>query len=222
MESRPGHAHLQFNLHKLSFTLMMCLLRIEIRFIVDFIRSFSLNDNRFHGPTIYYLEMMMADKLTIELMRQLIKRLEELKNLDEEIPQSYVDRLERSVLLLRELKSLSPVNWAELSGAEDIEKAEMLIHQKLELMNEIEKHFNTCALTTKSRGRERVVRQRQPKRSKEQMEFDNRVEQITKSKRKELGLPFGRGVRLSLDDRKKLEDAVQKELKKLKIVSPRS
>jgi hypothetical protein len=86
-------------------------------------------------------------QLSIEQMRQLIAKLDQTRSLDEEIPRSYVDRLERATQLLNELKSLQSVDWDRLSTQDDLERAEALIQQKLELKNEIEKHLNTCAMT---------------------------------------------------------------------------
>jgi len=163
----------------------------------------------------------MADKLTIEQMRQMILRLEEAKALDEGIPHSYLDRLERATQLMNEVKNLPAIRWDEIATIDDIDKAEQTIHRKLELKNEIEKHLHTCALTLRTKVRGRPERKRQQRRSKEQMEYDRKVEAVIKAKRKELNIPFGRGVRLSDQDRKRLEDGVEKELRKQKVLAPK-
>lgn len=153
-------------------------------------------------------------QVTVEQMRNLIKRLDEARSLDEQIPKSYIDRLERAAQLLNELKSLPNMNWDDIATAEEIEKAEAVIYQKHELINDIEKHFQTCALTVRT-GPAVKERKRQPKRDKGQLEYERQLAEITKAKKAELGLNL-RG-KLRDADKAKLDAAVEKELKRQKI-----
>ncbi|MCL5269277.1 MAG: hypothetical protein M1457_01670 [bacterium] len=160
--------------------------------------------------------------LSIVEMRNLIKRMEQAQALEEEIPQAYLDRLQRGAELLTQLKNLPAVDWDALKTTEDIEKAEAIIHEKLQLKNDIEKHLHTCAVTVspQTRGRGKVGVKRGARRSKAQIEYDRIHAEIVKAKKDELGLaPRGR---LRDDDQEKLDRAVEKELKRLKLAPPAS
>lgn len=161
--------------------------------------------------------------LSIAEMKRLIERLEGAQELEEQIPQSYLDRLQRSADLLDQYRKLPVVDWDNLKNEDDVERAEGLIHQRLELKNEIEKHLSTCSLAVnaakaKPGRRAAAGRKRAPRRSKAQLEYDRRYAEIVKAKKSELGLaPRGR---LRPDDQEKLDKALERELKKQKLEPP--
>lgn len=166
----------------------------------------------------------MAGQLTIDQMRQLIVRLDEAQAVDENIPQAYLDRLEKSAQLLDEYRKMPKIDWDTIKTVEEIEKAEGVVHLKSELKNDIERHFNACSLTVQggskpARQAREASRQRQRRRSKEQIEYDLAVAEMFRVKKAELGLP-ARG-RITEEDKAKLDAAVEKELKKQKIAAPK-
>lgn len=164
----------------------------------------------------------MAAQLTIEEMRVMIQRLDQAKELVEEIPQSFIDRLEKSSQLLAEYRKMPAIDWDHIKTIDELEKAEAILQLTLELKNDMEKHFKTCGLTPQSGGMKRsgkTSRTRAPRRTREQVEYDLKLAEITKAKKGELNLP-SRG-RLTADDKAKLETAIEKEIKKQKIVAPK-
>lgn len=167
--------------------------------------------------------VQVMPNLSIADMKRLVGRLEQAQKLEENIPQGYLDRLQRSADLLDQYRKLPVVDWDNLKSEEDVERAEGLIHQKLELKNEIEKHLTTCGLAVstsrvKPGRRAAAERKRSPRRSKDQLEYDRRFAEIVKAKKNELGLaPRGR---LRPNDQEKLDKAVERELKKQKLEPP--
>lgn len=161
-------------------------------------------------------------QLTIAQMKDLIEKLEQAKALDERIPQAYTDRLERANELLGELKKIKAIDWDSITTPEQIDLAEGAIHRKLELKNEIEKHFAACGLT--SPGERQVHsgrgRRRQTNRNTAQIEYDKAIREITRAKKAELGIN-PRGT-LSQENQARLETAVEKEIKKLKLAAPKA
>lgn len=164
--------------------------------------------------------------LTITEMQKLIDRLNEAKGDDVEILPSYIQRLERAAELLGKYRALPKFDWNSCATVDDIERGEILTQQKLELVMEIEKHLNVCGMTVPSgkRGGAKaqklaVERKRQPRRSKAQVEYDEKFKEITRQKRRELGFP-DRG-KIRAEDKLKLDKAIEAELKKRKLESPR-
>lgn len=159
--------------------------------------------------------------LSIAQMKELIEKFERLRQLDQEIPQAYIDRLRKASELFEKVNKTPHINWDDLKSIDDIERAAALISEKAELKEQIERHLNTCGLTVRidsSHGR--TTQKRRIRRSPQQKKYDDMLKDIFKAKKEELGLPW-KG-KIKDEDKDRLEKAVDKELKRLKLAPPAS
>lgn len=170
---------------------------------------------------------MAKGSLTYGQIKQAMERIENAKASFEDIPQSYLDRLNAAVELVKQINNVPAPNWDDVSldDTEAIEKAEHAASERQGLIVAIRQHFTACSYLVKpeeatAKKARKTGGTRQPRRSKEQIEYDLKMAEITKSTKEKLGLA-ARG-RLRPEDQAKLEDAIDREIKKQKLTAPKA
>lgn len=170
---------------------------------------------------------MAKSGLTYGQMKLAMERIDKAKASFEDIPQSYLDRLNAAVELVKAIKTVPAPNWddVQLDDNEAIEKAEHAAAERERLIVQIRQHFTTCSYLIKpeeptGKRQRRSGGARQVRRSKEQIEYDLKIAEVTKSTKESLGLA-SRG-RLKPEDQSKFEKALDAEIKRLKLFPPKA
>ena len=164
-------------------------------------------------------------------IKMAMERIEAARADFADIPQSYTDRLKAAVEIYKAVESVPAPKWDDVSldDMEQIERAEHAASERQDLIVRIRQHFSTCAMLVspvgdqQKRTRRASGKPRRPRRSAQQKAYDDKIDEIAIQQRDKLGFPApARGVKLSDEQKAQIQEAVEKELKRLKLTPPAS